>query len=294
MILGIIQTLIFGFGAIQGIFLTKHYVKERERGLPSKSIGVYWVMGFLFNFFDYLGIGSFAPSLACYRLTKTVSDEEIPGTLVTGAVIPVAAEALVSLSIIEVELTTLFTMYACAVLGAILGGKQAVKLKVNTLRKFMGVALLIAAVFMLASKFKLMPLGGTAIGLHGIRLVIGGVGATILAALLTVGIGNYAPTMVLVYMLGMNPAVSFPIMMGIGCLSIAGGSFPYFKSGRYNKQAALGFALAGIPGVIIAAFIVKALPLNALQWLVIIVCIYTGISMLVQAFREGGKYESET
>lgn len=294
MILRIIQALILGFGTVQGAFLTKHFIRERERGLQPKTIGIYWVMGFIFNFFDYLGIGSFAPSLACYRLTGTVSDEEIPGTLVTGAVIPVAVEALVSLSIIEVEITTLFIMYACAVLGAVLGGKQAVKLKVNTLRKFMGCALLIAATLMLASKFQLMPLGGTAIGLHGIRLVIGGAGAAVLAALLTVGIGNYAPTMVLVYMLGMNPAVSFPIMMGIGCLSIAGGSFPYFESGRYNKQAALGFALAGIPGVVIAAFIVKALPLNALQWLVIIVCIYTGISMLVQAFGEGRKHESET
>lgn len=285
MILRIIQMIILGFAAVQGTILSKQFFQSGERKIiAGKDKAIFWITGVVLNFFDYLGIGSLAPTMATYRLTKTVKDELIPGTLVTGCVVPVGVEALVSLAIIEVEATTLFVMYGAGVLGAFIGGKIASKLKVNTIRKFMGVALLIASLLMLMSKFGLMPLGGEALGLHGVKLVIAAVGAFILASLLTVGIGNYAPTMCLVYMLGMSPAVSFPIMMGLGCLGVAGGSFPYFESGRYNKYAAFAFCFGGIPGVIIAAYFVKSMPLGALQWLVIIVCIYTGISMLKQAF----------
>ena len=290
MVLTLIKVFFTIFGGVQGTILTRQWIRYREKDVPTPHMILFWAMGLIVNFFDYLGIGSLAPSLALYRLTGSVKDEEIPGTLVTGCVVPVVVEAIVALSLIEVELPTLFTMYGCGILGAFLGGKVAVKLEVNTLRKFMGAALLIAASMMLLSKFGLMPLGGDAIGLHGFKLVIAGIGAFILAALLTVGIGNYAPTMVLVYMLGMNPAVSFPIMMGLGFLGVASGSFPYFETGKFNKQASFAFMAAGIPGVLIAAFVVKSLPLSALQWLVIIVCVYTGISMLVQAF---GKVEKK-
>lgn len=285
MILHIIQAIIGAFAAIQGVILGKQFIQSGERKTTSgKDKALFWGVGVVINFFDYLGIGSLAPTMAIYRLTKTVKDELIPGTLVTGCVVPVAIEALVSLAIIDVESITLFTMYGAGLLGAFIGGKIATKLSTNTIRKFMGVALLIASALMLMSKFGLMPLGGEAIGLHGIKLAIGAIGAFILASLLTVGIGNYAPTMCLVYLLGMNPAVSFPIMMGLGCLGVAGGSFPYFESGRYHKYASIAFALGGIPGVIVAAYIVKSMPLGILQWLVICVCIYTAISLLKQAF----------
>ena len=138
---------------------------------------------------------------------------------------------------------------------------------------------------MLMSKFNLMPLGGDAIGLHGIKLAIACICSFILGALLTVGIGNYAPTMCLVYMLGMSPRVSFPIMMGLGFLGVVSGSFPYFQSGRYHKHAAFAFALAGIPGVLLAAFVVKSMPLGILQWLVIVVVIYTSINLFIEAAK---------
>ncbi|MGM9661958.1 MAG: TSUP family transporter [Oscillospiraceae bacterium] len=292
MVLRIIQAVILAFGAVQGFLLSKQYVQHREKDVTGKQYAVFWGVGFIANFFDYLGIGSLAPTLAVYKLTKTVDDILIPGTLVTGCVVPVAVEALVALSIIEVETLTLFAMYGAGILGAFLGGKVATRLPIKVLRVTMGCGLLIAAALMLMSKFGLMPLGGDALGLHGIKLVIGCVGAFILAALLTVGIGNYAPTMVMVYMLGMNPSVAFPIMMGLGTLGVAGGSFPYFETGRFNKQAAFAFAVAGIPGVLLAAFVVKSMPLSALQWLVIIVAVYTGISMLCQAFSKTKEEQS--
>ena len=179
------------------------------------------------------------------------------------------------------ELPTLFGMYITGILGALIGGKVAGKLPVRILRFTMGTGLIIAAVLMLLSKFQLMPIGGEALGLHGIKLVIACICSFILGSLLTVGIGNYAPTMCLVYLLGMSPRVSFPIMMGLGFLGVASGSFPYFQSGRYHKYAAFAFALAGIPGVFLAAFVVKSMPLGILQWLVIVIAFYTSIVLFL-------------
>lgn len=291
MILRFVQIFIGVVAAIQGFFLTKFFVTDREKNLTGKDYGIFWISGFVINMFDYLGIGSMAPTTALYKLTKAVPDELIPGTLVTGCVIPVGVEALVSLSIIEVELPTLFGMYGASILGAFIGGGVASKLPTKILRIAMGCGLAISAILMLMSKFGMIPVGGESIGLHGIKLVIGCIGAFILGSLLTVGIGNYAPCMCLIYLLGMNPVVSFPIMMGVGSLSVGSGSFPYFKSGKYHKYAAFAFALAGIPGVLIAAFIIKSMSLELLQWLVIVVAIYTSITMFISAAKVPAEQE---
>ena len=42
------------------------------------------VIGFVTDFFDTLGIGSFAPTTAIYKLRRIVPDELIPGTLNAG------------------------------------------------------------------------------------------------------------------------------------------------------------------------------------------------------------------
>ncbi|NLY87077.1 MAG: sulfite exporter TauE/SafE family protein [Clostridiales bacterium] len=284
MLLTIIKSIIGVFAAVQAGLLSKMFIKGREP-VDKKTNALFWGMGVIMNFFDYLGVGSFAPTLAIYRLTKTVDDDLIPGTLVTGCALPVAIEALVSLSVIDVELTTLFSMYGTGILGAFIGGKWASKLEVKTIQRFMGFALIIAAAIMLLGKLNLMPVGGDAIGLHGTKLVIAAVGSFILAALLTVGIGNYAPTMVLVYLLGMSPAVSFPIMMGLGFLGVGSGSFPYFKSERFHKRASFAFAMGGIFGVLAAVFIIVNMPISALQWLVIAVCCYTSVTLLRDGFK---------
>ncbi len=289
MILRLIQIIIALFGATQAAFLGRAFMKDRQPVSTGTNV-LYWGMSVILNFFDYLGIGAMAPSLAIYRLTKTVDDDELPGTLVVGCALPVATEALCSIGTIEVELKTMSIMYGAGFLGALIGGKYAQSLSTKALQKFMGVALMMATLLMLCSKFNLLPIGGDARGLSGGKLIIAGIGAFILAAILTVGIGTYAPTMCLVYMLGMNPAVSFPIMMGLGFLGVATGSFPYFKSGRFNKRAAFAFAFGGVTSVLAAAYIVKSMPLGALQWLVICVCSYTSITLL----RDGFKKDADT
>jgi uncharacterized membrane protein YfcA len=100
---------------------------------------------------------------------------------------------------------------------------------------------------------------------------------------MSLGIGLYAPCLILISLLGMAPTTAFPIMMGSCAFLMPVASARFIRKGSYDLRAALGLALGGIPAVLIAAFIVKSLPLSAVRWLVVVVVVYTAVTMLRSA-----------
>lgn len=147
----------------------------------------------------------------------------------------------------------------------------------------MGVALFCAACLMFMTQMNLFPGGGTALGVRALPLAIAVAGNFVQGALMTLGIGLYAPCMILVSLLGMNPTAAFPIMMGSCAFLMPVGSLRFIRERCYSPRVALGLALGGIPGVLLAAFIVVSLPLYAVRWLVIVVVISTALTMLKAA-----------
>lgn len=243
-------------------------------------------IGFLVNFFDVLGIGAFAPQTALLKFTKQTEDRLLPGTLNVANTIPVLIQALIFINIIEVEPITLLLMLFSATAGAILGAGIVAKMSEKKIQIIMGFALLITAFFMLASKMQWIQGGGTSIGLSGYKLAIAVVVNFFLGTLMTAGIGLYAPCMALVFALGLSPLVAFPIMMGSCAFLMPPASIQFIRKGAYNRKAALGMAIPSIFAVLIAALIVKSLPLDILRWLVIVVIIYTSSVMLKSAFSK--------
>ncbi|UHQ23357.1 sulfite exporter TauE/SafE family protein [Lysobacter sp. 5GHs7-4] len=241
--------------------------------------------GFVANFFDTLGIGSFATTTAIFKLRGRVADERIPGSLNVGHALPTVAQALIFIAVVQVDLTTLLSMIAAAVAGAWLGVRVVARLPRRAIQIGMGVALLIAAGLFLAANLNWLPGGGDAVGLAGARLAFAVVVSLLLGALMMLGIGLYAPCLILVSLLGMNPIAAFPIMMGACAFLMPVGGGAFVRSGRYDLRAALGLTLGGIPGVLIAAFVVKSLPLEWLRWLVVIVVLYAAAQMLMSARR---------
>ena len=236
-------------------------------------------IGFITNFFDTLGIGSFAPTTSFYKFTKLVDDRVIPGTLNIGHCLPVVAQALIFITVVEVAPVTLISMMFAATLGAVLGAGVVAKMPVNKIRLGLGGALLIVAFAMLAGIVNIFPSGGNAFGLTGWKLVIALVVIFIFGALQTIGIGLYAPCMALVYSLGMNPRAAFPIMMGACALLMPWCSLKFIKEAAYDPKAAIGLTSLGIVGVLIAAYVVKSLPLTILKWVVVVVILYTSVMM---------------
>ncbi|HEY3383701.1 MAG TPA: sulfite exporter TauE/SafE family protein [Vicinamibacterales bacterium] len=244
-------------------------------------------IGLVTDFFDTLGIGNFATTTAAFKLFRLVPDERIPGTLNAGHTLPVVAEALIYVAILQVDMTTLVAMIGAAVAGAWLGAGIVARLPRRAIQIGMGCALLVAATLMLLTQFGVLArLTGETLSLSGLRFAVGVTANFVLGALMTLGIGLYAPCMILVSLLGMNPTAAFPIMMGSCAFLMPVGSLRFISLDKYSLRAALGLTIGGIPGVLLAAFLVKSLSLGAVRWLVVFVVVYAAVMMLRSAWTE--------
>jgi uncharacterized membrane protein YfcA len=269
-----------------------------ERSRPSTDIRrprfVDAAMSLVINFFDTLGIGSFAPTTAIFKLQKRMPDEQIPGTLNVGYTLPTLAQALIYTVLIKVDLLTLASMIAAAVLGSWLGAGVVARLPRRGIQIGLGSVLLIAAAIFFSKGMGWSPPAGTTLGLTGGLFVAGIVGNFILGALMTIGLGLYGPCLILVSLLGMNPQGAFPIMMGSCAFLMPICSVRFIRLGKYNLRTAIGMAIGAIPGVLIAAYIVTSLDIKYLYWLVMIVALYASLLMLYSARKREPVAETAT
>ena len=269
-------------GAAKAKASTAAPVEAKQGGFPTPA---HLGLGFVTNFFDTLGIGSFAPTTAAFKFLRMVPDRLIPGTLNVGHTLPTITQAFIYTTIIEVDMLTLVLMIAAAVAGAYLGSGIVAGWPKRNVQIGMGLALLVAAVL-----FTWRNLGGAGteagtIGLSGMKLALGLAGNFALGALMTLGIGMYAPCMILVGLLGMNAAVAFPIMMGSCAFLMPVASARFVQKHAYSLRPALGLAIGGIPAVIIAAKIVESMDVTTMRWLVVVVVTIAGAMMLRSAAK---------
>ncbi|HYK18806.1 MAG TPA: sulfite exporter TauE/SafE family protein [Bryobacteraceae bacterium] len=264
--------------------------KGRAPGVPTLFE---LLLGFGTNFFDALGIGSFAPTTAIFKFRSMVPDEKIPGTLNVGHSLPTLAEAFLFIAFVNVDTLTLVSMMAASMCGAWFGAGIVGRWSRRKVQIGMGIALLTAAFFFVLTllNISLVP-EGTALVLTGWKLAAGIAGSVALGALMTLGIGLFAPCMILVSLLGMDPKAAFPIMMGSCAFLMPVASARFIRLESYSPRQALGLALGGVPGVLIAVLIFKTLPLTAVRWLVVVAVLYASITMLRSAAAEKKSYEA--
>ena len=287
--MGVVAALLLGALVVLALFyIGRWFFLERRRSRaadPDAPRLVPSLVGFVTNFFDTLGVGSFAPTTAAFRLLGLVPDEKIPGTLNVGHALPTIVQALIFIAVVRVDPLTLVLMIAAAVAGAWLGAGIVARLPRRAIQAGMGVALVVASALYIMANLGWIPGGGTASSLSGGLLALAVVVNFLLGALMTLGVGLYAPCLILVSLSGMNPIAAFPIMMGCCAFLMPVAGLRFVGAGRYELRAALGLALGGIPGVLIAAFIVKRLPMDWLRWMVAVVVLYTALAMLNAARR---------
>ncbi len=242
--------------------------------------------GFIVSLGDTLGIGSFAPTTAIFKLRRAVADEDIPGTLNVGLTPAAVLESFIFVTAVIVDPWLLTGMIASAALGAWLGAGVVGRLPRRTIQLAMGVALLIATVIFTLVNLKWLPGGGLAMGLSGWKFVLA-VGLNfVFGALMSIGIGLYAPCMILLALLGMHPLAAFPIMTGSCGLLQPVASLRFFGNRRFAWGPALGLVIGCFPGILIAAYVIKTLDVTYLRWLVTVVVLYAAISMLRSAARD--------
>jgi len=255
----------------------------RRHHLHGRPAPADMAIGCLTSFLDTLGIGSFAPTTALFKFRGRPADELIPGTLNVGLNVAAFLETVLFISAVPVQPALLACMLGSAGAGAWLGAGIVSRMPRRSIQLFMGVALLIAAFFFAMRNLGAFPPGGEALGLFGWRFALAVSVSFVLGALMCIGIGNYAPLMILLALLGMHPLAAFPIMMGSDGILQPVASLGFFRSGRFAHVPALGLSVGSIAGVLVAFYIVKSLPLTTMRWLIIVVVAYAAISMLRSA-----------
>lgn len=282
----IIFYVLIGLMIFQAIMLVRDVVTHREDLGPGNWL-INGIIGFIADFADTIGIGSFALTTMMLNVTKQNDDDrKLPGILNVGHAIPVLTEAVIFVTVIKVDSLTLVLLILAAIVGSWFGSKYVTKLSETAVQKWIGWALLITAILMLLRQTEVIALlgkGNTAMGLTGIKLIVGIIGNFFFGALMTVGVGLYAPCMAMVYMLGMTPLAAFPIMM-CSCAGLQPvASINFIREKAYSRKIALAITIGGIPGVIIASQFLMNLDISMVTYLVIVIIFYTGIQYILKS-----------
>jgi uncharacterized membrane protein YfcA len=283
-----IVTLFIALGLFTAYYLyvVGKAVRQRAKTESVKPSAKLCAAGFVTQFFDTLGIGSFATTTSIFRFGRFVPDELIPGTLNVSLTLSAVVQTYLFTRLVPVAPLTLISMIVAAILGAWVGAPIVARWPRVRIQVGMGTALLIFAAILLGGMFSLLPAGGTALSLTGAKLVFAIAANFMLGALMTLGIGLYAPCMILVSLLGLTPAAAFPIMMGSCAFLMPVASARFVKADRFHVRAVVSIALAAIPSVILAFLWFRTLPIRAVQWLVLVVVVYAAIGLLRAAWRE--------
>jgi uncharacterized membrane protein YfcA len=266
-----------------------------DRAKPTlESIG----LGAVVSFFDTLGIGSFAPTTAWLKFRKLVPDRIIPPTMLVGLSPPAMAESVIFLILLGVMVDPVL-LFGCAVavlLGGLVGAPLVARAQVWIVQLVVGIGLVLAAIAYAATNLHLMPGGGTASSLS-MELTIAAIAANfVFGVLLNFGVGNYAPTLVTLSLMGMNPRLVFPIMAAGAAMMGAGACVRHIQMRNLDMRVVVGLAIGGVPAVLVAAFLVKQMPLDVLRWLVILVVVYAAAIMFRASWlgRKEGKSPEAT
>ena len=243
------------------------------------------VIGGATSFLDTLGIGNYAQITALFKLRGHPPDELIPGTLNVGNSVGILISSALFITTVQVEPTLLMAMVISAGAGAWIGAGIVSRMRRRVIQVFMGVALLLAAGFFTMTNLGIIPPTGSAMGLAGWRFAVAVAANFILGALMCVGIGNYAPSMALLALLGMHPIAAYPIMIASDGVLIPVASLGFLRSGRFAPAVAVGLTLGGIIGTFAAFPLVKTLGdhLTLMRWAVTGVIAYAAIAMLRSA-----------
>jgi uncharacterized membrane protein YfcA len=254
------------------------------------------LLGAVVSFFDTLGIGSFAPTTAWLKFRRLVPDQLLPPTMLVGLTPPAMAESVIFLILLGVKVDPVL-LFGCAMavlLGGLVGAPLVARCRVWIVQTVVAVGLVLAAIAYAMTNLNLFPGGGTAASLPLTLTVLAIAANFLFGVLLNFGVGNYAPTLVTLSLMGMDPRLVFPIMAAGAAVTGAGACVRHIQMGKIDLGIVVALGLGGIPAVLVAAFIVKTMPLGILRWLVIVVVLYAAAIMLRAAVLGKREHRPET
>ena len=284
-----------GLGALMLAYLVvflgdvwKHRAEIHSDGPLKNTVNA--IQGFVTNFGDTIGIGSFGPQTIIYKIFHLVRDDTyLPGTLNVANTIPVMFEGFIFLLIVKMDSLTLITLIIAAIIGGVVGARMVSRLPIKKVQMIIATALMLTSILMALRQSGVLDIlgqGNEALGLRGMTLVLASIGLFFCGIGQSVGVGFYAPCMAIVYFCGMDPLVSFPIMMGACAAVMPMSSITFVREGKYERLMSLIIMVTGVIGVAVAAFFVKNMNKDLLVWIVVVVVFIASITTFKQALAK--------
>ena len=266
--------------------LARTVIAARAAPMPEAMLA-----GAVVNFFDTFGISSFAQTTAWMKFRKMVPDRLIPPTMLAGLTPPAMAQSIIFLILlgVKVDPVLLFGAAMATFAGGVIGAPLVVRARAWIVQAIVAVGLTLAGIAYVIGMLGLMPVGGTASGLPLGLTIVGIAVSFVLGLLANFGVGNYAPSLVMFSLMGMDPHYCFPIMASGASLMGAGSSMRFIKVPELDLRIVVGLTLGGIPAVLVAALIVKEMDVDVLRYLITVVVFYTAIVMArasLKGYRE--------
>lgn len=265
--------------AVTGIAI---FSRQVAVGRPWRPRPEALALGAVTNFFDTLGIGSFAPTMAWLRFRGLAADRAIPPTMFIGHGLPSILKALIFLALLGTAVNP-WLLAGCVLAmftGVTLGVRLVKRASLRVVRGGIAVALLIAGGFYAATNLGALPSGGTAATLPPVLMALALVGFLGMGVLINFGVGHYAPALVMFGLMGMDLRFAFPIMAAAGVLGMSAMALPYLADRTIDLRVVAGLAFGGVPAVLVAAFLVRSLPVVTLRWLVVAIVLHAAIILL--------------
>src|SRR3954454_661212 len=253
------------------------------------------VLGAVVNFFDTFGIGSFAQTTAWMKFRKMVPDRLIPPTMIAGLTPPAMVESIIFLILlgVRVDPVLLFGGAMATFAGGVVGAPLVVRARAWIVQMTVAIGLVLAGVAFVLAILGELPAGGTASGLPMDLTIIAIAASFVFGLLANFGVGNYAPTLAMLSLMGMDPHYCFPIMASGASLMGAGSSVRFIKVPDIDLRIVVGLTLGGIPAVLVAALIVKQMDVDILRYVITIVVFYTAAVMARASIRGRREHREE-
>ena len=272
-------------GALAALFLTLLVVTASrcdELHPHHEAIG----LGAIGNFFDTLGMDFSAPTAACLKFRNLAPDSYLPAVLSTGHSLPIVTQALVFIYSIWVEPTLLIACIAATVIGASIGRPLAAAISMRYVQPIVAMGLVLAATLYVSMILDLLPSNEGNYGLAGAKFAIAVGSHLLLGALMSFGVGLYAPSLIALCLLGLNPAAALAVLMGARAFVMPIDGMRHIRSLRNDLSVAIGLTIGGIPAVVLAANLVGSLPTTTLRWAVVVVALYAAAQLIGRAERK--------
>lgn len=254
--------------------------------------------GFIAAASDTLGIGSFAMATAMFKITKAIKPHELkmlPGTLNVGLAFSQMFAGILFIGAIDVNIYTLILFCGFTVIGTVVGSHIVERLHRKAITFVIATALFATALLMTLVLTNVFP-SGTKTGLMAKDdihlLIIGLVLFFGLGVLMSFGVGLYAPSMVVISLLGLDPITSIPIMTCAAALSQQAAAVRYTIGNNFIPKISLNMTISGILGVLMAFVIVFVLIIGnnkdaqdtlvfIMRCISVVVVLFTAVSLLI-------------